>query len=170
MLISPAELDKALIELGASPGNPLPRKTWTARHNPRRYEPELTADGSRVEISVAFRDSFYRIEDIIQLEEERAQPHRFRFGAGHVNHSTWKSGCAVCLLSCPAGIVGSQTVSVGDWIRHPNHHSVSPSLPFDEDDIVMLRFTIRPAPAHASTAGHETVKNDQEIAQPGGKS
>lgn len=170
MFISPADLDKALTQLGASPGTPLPRKTWTARYNANQYESELTVDGSRIEISVAFRDSFYHIEDIVQKEDGSAQPHRFRFGAGHVNHSTWKSGCTVCLLSCPAGIVGSETVSVGEWIRHPARHRVSPKLPFAEDDIVILRFTIRPSPVHASTTENETEENDRNTAQPGGNS
>ncbi len=167
--ISPASLDKALTELGAIPGTPLPRKSWTARYDPGRPEPELTADGSRIEITVEFRDSTFQVEDILQTDSG-AQPHRFRFGAGHINYGTWKSGCAVCLLSCPAGIIGSESFSVGEWMRYPRRHTISPSLPFGENDIVTLRFTVKESPTRVSRGEHATTSDERKAIQTGGKS
>ncbi len=167
--ISPASLDKALTELGAIPGKPLPWKSWTARYDPTRPEPELTAEGSRIEITVEFRDSIFQVDDILQTDSG-VQPHRFRFGAGHINHNTWKSGCAVCLLSCPAGIIGSESFSVREWMRHPRRHKISPALPFGEDDIVTLRFTIKESPEHISGMEHGTTFDKCKTIQSGGKS
>ncbi len=47
-----------------------------------------------------------------------------RFGGHRANIPAWKSGCVVCLYSCPGGKVGNARYTVRDWTKQTTRFTV----------------------------------------------
>ncbi len=65
----------------------------------------------------------------------------FRFGGNEVNIPKWKSGCIVCLYSCPGSKIGNARYTVRDYAKKTTSFRVRPGvLPADGTRVgVILR-------------------------------
>ena len=89
--------------VGLVPGNNLQAEAWTRVRDRNHPEPDRKVAGPELSVSV----SWAGLDEPIPLHELfiNTQPTdvRIRFG-GHLEFtSLWKSGCVVCLFSCPGG-------------------------------------------------------------------
>lgn len=109
----------ALQSLGARPGENLTPASWHERENPASREPDKRVEGTPVEVFVEWRGSRGRIPlaDVI-AEHGHARPRmEFRFGGNQEWQKEFKSGCIVCLYSCPGGAIGNHAHPIRDAVR-----------------------------------------------------
>jgi hypothetical protein len=80
------------------------------------------------------------------LEDPAGRGLSMRFGGNEVNIPKWKSGCIVCLYSCPGSKVGNAKYTVRDYAKDVTRFRVRPGiLPRDGTPIrVVLRLASRP--------------------------
>jgi hypothetical protein len=109
----------ALDSLGAHRGENLTPDTWNARENPLSREPDKRVEGSAVEVLVEWRGSGGRVP-LARLLTEKGEPAPvldFRYGGNERWQQEFKSGCIVCLYSCPGGAIGNHAHSIRDSVR-----------------------------------------------------
>jgi len=56
-----------------------------------------------------------------------------RFGGHRANIPKWKSGCVVCLYSCPGSKVGNARYTVRDWVKETTRFRVRKDAPLPAD-------------------------------------
>lgn len=113
------EVRLALDRIGAKPGENLTPDSWNERDNPSSREPDKRVEGTPIEVFVEWRGSHGRIPLRDLLEERRATAPRldFRYGGNEKYQKEFKSGCIVCLYSCPGGAVGNHEHPIRDYVR-----------------------------------------------------
>lgn len=117
--VSDHDVRAALDSLGAHRGENLTPDSWNARENPVSREPDKRVEGSAIEVFVEWRGSRGRIP-LAQLlsEKDRATPELdFRYGGNERWQKDFKSGCIVCLYSCPGGAIGNHAHPIRDSVR-----------------------------------------------------
>ena len=112
----------ALVEIGAIPGNNLTNETWAKRQDKNSPFPDLLVEGSPVVIEFILDSGTVLTDDI--LTDKNGKKFDFRFGGNRALISVWKSGCVVCLQSCPGGKIGNHAYSIRDLIRGNSVFSV----------------------------------------------
>ena len=107
----------ALESLGAAPGNALHTSTWEERENTDSNAPDQVIVGPRIEIGIRVpgRSQPLTMDDI--LEDPGGKGFDMRFGGHRDNIPEWKSGCVVCLYSCPGSKVGNASYTVRDFVK-----------------------------------------------------
>ena len=118
----------ALVEIGAIPGNNLTNETWAKRQDKNSPFPDLLVEGSPVVIEFILDSGTVLTDDI--LTDKSGKKFDFRFGGNRALIPVWKSGCVVCLQSCPGSKIGNHTYSIRDLVRGNSVFSVknAPSL------------------------------------------
>jgi len=109
----------ALDSLGAHRGENLTPDAWNARENPVNREPDKRVEGTLIHVLVEWPGSGGRIP-LAQLLTEKDQPAPnldFRYGGNEQWQKDFKSGCIVCLYSCPGGAVGNHAHPIRDYVR-----------------------------------------------------
>ncbi len=106
----------ALDALGATPGENLTIETWTERSNPRSREPDKRVEGTPVDVLVAWdgREPV-PLSSVIRQRGSPLPELDFRYGGHEKWQPTFKSGCIVCLYSCPGGAVSSRSRTIRDY-------------------------------------------------------
>lgn len=109
----------ALERLGAKPGENLTPATWNERDNPKSAEPDKRVAGTALDVFVEWRGSGGRIPLARLLAEEGLGAPRLdlRYGGNERWQKEFKSGCIVCLYSCPGGAVGNHAHPIRDYVR-----------------------------------------------------
>ena len=108
---------EALASLGAKPGNNLPMEAWDERKNPHHPAPDTVIAGSQVEILLRLPGRKDLLPLGSALEDSAGRGLEMRFGGNEKNIPEWKSGCIVCLYSCPGSKVGNARYTVRDYAR-----------------------------------------------------
>ena len=110
---SDAEVLDALEALGAQPGDTLSEASWTYRDDPERPEPDARATGSALEVRVTLPDGR---EVPIEALLEDLDGHGFAWvlAGNRALIPVWKSGCVVCLQSCPGSKVANRNATIRD--------------------------------------------------------
>lgn len=105
---------EALLAIGAVAGNNLTADTWEKRADRSNPEPDKRVEGSIVEVSVAWEGHrpLYA-EDI--FEDKFGKGFLFKFGGHKDLIPIWKSGCIVCLQSCPGGRISNANYTMRDY-------------------------------------------------------
>jgi len=113
------EVRVALDALGAHRGENLTPETWNERENPVNREPDKRVEGSRIEVFVEWKGSKGRLPLASLLNEEgQAAPLLdLRYGGNERWQKDFKSGCIVCLYSCPGGAIGNHAHPIRDYVR-----------------------------------------------------
>lgn len=111
------EVLDALERLGARPGNALGMAAWEERKDPASKAPDQVIEGPPVDILVKVpgRQQPLALAEI--LEDPGGRGFDMRFGGHRANISKWKSGCVVCLYSCPGSKVGNARYTVRDYVK-----------------------------------------------------
>jgi hypothetical protein len=131
----------ALESLGARTGGNLPMAAWEERRNPRNPAPDAKISGAPVEILLRLPDRARLVPLAEVLEDPGHRGLDMRVGGNRANIPRWKSGCVVCLYSCPGSKVGNARYTVRDWEKGVTRFRTRPGvLPKDGTPIrVVLR-------------------------------
>ncbi len=107
----------ALISLGAKPGNNLTQEVWDERKNPKSRAPDRRVEGDPVAAFVWWEG----LKDPFPLSALLCNPSGkkidLRFGGHKSLIPVWKSGCIVCLQSCPGGKISNRSCTIRDYVN-----------------------------------------------------
>ncbi len=107
----------ALNTLGAKPGENLTEDSWNARKDRNNPEPDKRVGGTPVDVFVEWNGTRVPLADVIA---EKGQPRPaldFRYGGNERYQKDFKSGCIVCLYSCPGGAIGNHAHPIRDSVH-----------------------------------------------------
>lgn len=144
--VSDVEVLDALERLGARPGNNVPMAAWENRKDPSDPAPDTIVAGPPVEIELRLPGRAEPVPLSAVLEDPGGRGLQMRFGGNRDNIPKWKSGCIVCLYSCPGSKVGNAAYTVRDYVRHATRFRVrTDRLPPDGTRVGVV-FRLLPAP------------------------
>ncbi len=130
----------ALLKAGAKPGNNLSIDSWEMISKSNSKEPDKRVEGSLIKVSFSHGFNSFGPKDL--LEDLNSNKFDFRFGGNSDFISHWRSGCVVCLQSCPGGKIGNHTYTMRDLHNNvPKFNKLRP-LHFEQSDEITIRFTI----------------------------
>jgi hypothetical protein len=137
--VNDLSIQRALEELGAVAGNTLTAATWEKRDDPKNPEPDKQTEGTPIDVEVQWKnDTARHAEDI--FNDDGKKGFAFRFG-GHVSLiPVWRSGCVVCLQSCPGGRISNARYTMRDYAKDIATFSLKKNLP---DDDTPVQITLR---------------------------
>jgi hypothetical protein len=136
-----AQILDALTKLGARPGNNLPMEVWDERKNPKDPAADTVIAGPAVQILLRLPSQADLVPLASVLEDSAGRGLDMRFGGNAANIPKWKSGCIVCLYSCPGSKVGNARYTVRDYTKDVTRFRPKPgTLPPDGTRVgVVLR-------------------------------
>jgi sterol desaturase/sphingolipid hydroxylase (fatty acid hydroxylase superfamily) len=112
--VSDIEVQRALESLGAVPGDNLTLNSWEKRKDRRNPDPDLHVEGTPVGLAIAWQGHApIAVEDI--FVDKGGKGFEFRFGGHEKFIPEWKSGCIVCLESCPGGRISNARYTLRDF-------------------------------------------------------
>jgi hypothetical protein len=135
---SDVEVLDALESLGAVPGNALDLGAWDERDDPTSWKPDQMIQGPPVEVLVRTERNggWLRLDQVV--DDPMHLGFDLRFGGHRSNIPAWKSGCVVCLYSCPGGKIGNARYTVRDWTKGTTHFTVKKGvLPADGERVTI---------------------------------
>jgi hypothetical protein len=141
--VTDRQVVEALEGLGAKPGNNLPMEAWEERKNPKDPAPDTVIAGGAVEVLLGLPSRHDLVPLASALEDSAGRGLQMWFGGNAANIPKWKSGCIVCLYSCPGSKVGNARYTVRDYENGVTRFRARPGvLPADGTPIrVVLRLT-----------------------------
>lgn len=146
--VTDVQILDAFESLGARPGNNLTMDAWEERKNPKNPAPDTVIAGPPIQILLRIpgRPQLLALEAL--LEDPGGHGFDMRLGGNRANIPIWKSGCVVCLYSCPGSKVGNARYTVRDYAKNVTRFRARKGvLPRDGAEIgVILR--IADATAH----------------------
>ena len=118
----------ALERLGAKPGNALGMGSWEERKDKDSKAPDKVIAGPPVEVLVRVpgRPALLTLDQILQ--DPGGRGFDMRFGGHRASIPKWKSGCIVCLYSCPGSKVGNAKYTVRDYSNEVTRFRVRPGV------------------------------------------
>jgi hypothetical protein len=141
--VTDVQVIDALEKLGARPGNALPMAAWDERKDPSSTAPDKVIAGPPVEILVRVpgRKKPLTLPEI--LEDSGGRGFDMRFGGHRANIPAWKSGCVVCLYSCPGSKVGNARYTVRDYVKERTRFRVREGVLPQDGTRVRIVFRLR---------------------------
>ncbi len=125
---SDANLFDAMISIGAKPGNNLSQAVWDERKNRNSKAPETRVEGSPVDVRVWWDG----LSEPLPLEKLLKDPGGkgvdLRFGGQKDLIPVWKSGCIVCLQSCPGAKISNHAYTIRDYVDGRATFTVNESI------------------------------------------
>ena len=133
----------AMERLGAKPGNALGMATWEERKDSASKAPDQVIQGPPVDVLVRVpgQPALVTLDQI--LEDPGRRGFDMRFGGHRANIPKWKSGCIVCLYSCPGSKVGNARYTVRDWVNERTKFRVKPGVLPEDGMRVGIVFRLR---------------------------
>jgi hypothetical protein len=140
--VSDVEVLDALESLGATPGDALDVATWDQRDDPSSWKPDRVIEGPPVEVLVRVDGDgpWLRLDDVVH--DPMGLGFDLRFGGHRANIPAWKSGCVVCLYSCPGGKVGNARYTVRDFAKKTTRFAVKEGVLPKDGERVTLRIRL----------------------------
>ena len=135
----------ALESIGARPGENLSLDSWNAREDRSNPEPDKRVMGTPIDVFVEWEGSATRVPlaDLIR-EKRRPQPALdFRYGGNERFRKDFRSGCIVCLYSCPGGAIGNHAHPIRDYVRDGVVYSSHPERLPPPGTAVSIIFKVR---------------------------
>ena len=139
--VTDVEILDALAGLGAETGGNLSMDAWDERNNPRNPAPDRLVGGASVEVLLRLPGRPALVPLAAVLEDPGGRGLDLRLAGNRANIPKWKSGCVVCLYSCPGSKIGNARYTVRDWSRKVTRFRARPgALPLDGTRVgVVLR-------------------------------
>ncbi|OPY72501.1 MAG: hypothetical protein A4E62_00823 [Syntrophorhabdus sp. PtaU1.Bin002] len=102
-LVDPKTFHESLVSIGLKPGN-----NMTMANMEKTF-----VEGDLLDVSVTWKGAkrAYRIDEVIK--DSNGKPLVIRFGGNLTNALKKKTGCLLCLDSCPVGITSNSTYTYG---------------------------------------------------------
>lgn len=130
----------ALESLGAKPGNNVPAEAWDERHDGANPAADTVVDGPVVDVLLRFPGRQELLPLAAVLDDPGGKGLELRFGGHRANIPHWRSGCIVCLVSCPGSKIGNARYTVRDYAKGARFRVKPGALPPDGTEIgVVLR-------------------------------
>ena len=107
----------ALNALGARAGENLTPDSWNAREVATNREPDKRVEGTPVEVFVEWGRTRVPLARLIEEKGRPAPLVDLRFGGNEAFQKDFRSGCIVCLYSCPGGAIGNHAHPIRDYVR-----------------------------------------------------
>lgn len=109
----------ALDSLGAKRGENLTPDSWNKRHERSSREPDKRVEGTPLDVFIEWPGSRGRIPlaNVLAEKNRKAPQLDFRYGGNERYQKDFKSGCIVCLYSCPGGAIGNHAHPIRDYVR-----------------------------------------------------
>ncbi len=141
--VTDTEVLDALERLGAKPGNALGMGVWDDRKDSSSKAPDQVIQGPPVEILVRVpgRKEPLRLDQILQ--DPGGRGFDMRFGGHRANIPKWKSGCVVCLYSCPGSKIGNARYTVRDYEKETTRFRVRPGVLPEDGTRVTIVFRLK---------------------------
>jgi hypothetical protein len=139
-------LHAALIEAGAAPGNALGMDTWEARQDSHSRAPDKRIEGTPIWIGLLWGEHKDPVPLSQLLEDPGGKGFDFRFGGHLANIPIWKSGCGICLYSCPGSKVGNAAYTIRDYVDEKTRFRIRADRFPPADTPVVLVFRLQPTP------------------------
>jgi hypothetical protein len=137
--VTDIQLLEALESLGAVPGDALGTDTWDERRDPSSLSPDKIIEGPKVEVLVRVPGKEKPLTLDAILIDPGGKGFDMRFGGHSANIPKWKSGCVVCLYSCPGSKVGNASYTVRDFVKGATEFRVRPGvLPEDGTEVTII--------------------------------
>jgi hypothetical protein len=140
-LSADSAIHDALVRAGGTPGNNLTADSWNERANARSPDPDLVAAGSPLALLVLVAGRELPPESL--LTDLNAKPCDLCFAGNRALIPVWRSGCVVCLQSCPGSKISNRTYTMRDLYRHVPRFAVRPVAQLNAGDTVTLRVRIK---------------------------
>jgi hypothetical protein len=143
--VTDTEILDALEALGAETGGNLSMDAWEERGNPRDPAPDRVVGGAPVEVLLRLPGRAALVPLADALEDPGGRGLDLKLAGNRANIPRWKSGCVVCLYSCPGSKIGNARYTVRDWSRKVTRFRARPgALPPDGTRVgVVLRLKSR---------------------------
>jgi hypothetical protein len=143
--VSDTQIVDALKSLEARPGDNLPMQVWEERKNAKDPAADTVITGPAVQVFLRLPSHADLVPLASVLEDSGGRGLDMRFGGNAANIPKWKSGCIVCLYSCPGSKVGNARYTVRDYTKDTTRFRAKPgTLPPDGTRIgVVLRLSAR---------------------------
>ena len=106
----------ALDSLGAVAGNALGMDAWEGRYDANNAAPDQLIEGSPLWLGISWKEQPQPLGLDRLLHDPGGKGFEFRFGGHLANVPVWKSGCGVCLYSCPGSKVGNAAYTVRNFV------------------------------------------------------
>lgn len=104
---------EALEALGGKPGDNLREEAWTQRKDPQSKAPDVRAEGTRLTLTLLLPDGERRpLTDLLVDVDERG--FQWRLAGNRKLIPVWRSGCVVCLQSCPGSKIANARATMRD--------------------------------------------------------
>ncbi len=131
----------ALESFGARPGNNLSMDAWEERKNLKNPAPDTVIAGPPVDILLRLPGQRELVPLSAVLQDSGGRGLEMRLGGNRANIPKWKSGCVVCLYSCPGSKVGNARYTERDYAQRATRFRLREGLlPKDGTEIgVVLR-------------------------------
>ncbi len=113
--VTDVEILDALESLGAKAGGNLSMDAWKSRRDPQNSAPDRRISGDTVEILLRLPGRPALVPLAAALVDPGGRGLQMRLAGNRANVPKWKSGCAVCLYSCPGSKVGNTRYTVREW-------------------------------------------------------
>ncbi len=137
--VSDHDVRQALNALGAKPGENLTEDCWNARNDPNNPEPDKRVGGTPIDVFVEWNGTRANLADLLT---EKGQPRpalEFRYGGNERYQKDFKSGCIVCLYSCPGGAIGNHAHPIRDYVHDGVVYSSIPNrLPPSGTKVIII--------------------------------
>jgi hypothetical protein len=143
--VTDVEILNALETLGAETGGNHPMDAWEKRNDPRNPAPDSVIGGAPLQVLLRLPGKPGPVPLAEVLEDPGGRGLDLRLAGNRANIPKWKSGCVVCLYSCPGGKVGNARYTVRDWFRKVTRFRARPgALPPDGTRVgVLIRLKSR---------------------------
>lgn len=115
--VSDLEVRRALEKLGARAGENLTEETWTRRNDMTSRDADLVVDGTAIEAFVAIGNKRLPLASLIREGQSPSATLDLRYGGNERFRETFRSGCIICLYSCPGGAIGNRAYTIRDYVR-----------------------------------------------------
>ncbi len=115
--VSDADFYDAMVSIGAKPGNNLTSAAWEERKDKKSTAPDTRVEGSPVEASVWWPGLSQPLPVSALFNDPSGKGIDFRFGGNKALIPVWRSGCILCLQSCPGGKVSNHSYTIRDYVN-----------------------------------------------------
>lgn len=115
--VNDLDVQRALESLGAKPGNNLTADSWEKRADKGSRDPDLHVKGTPLEVTIAWKGHApVRVGEI--FIDRGGKGLAFRLGGHESLIPRWRSGCIVCLESCPGGRISNDRYTMRELHDH----------------------------------------------------
>ena len=140
-----SEVYDALVSIGAVPGDNLTYYPWSEISNPRNPAPDRKALGPSVAVEIFYGGKSYQPSAF--LHDENGKPFSFRFSGNKKFIPEMRTGCIVCLESCPGGKIGNATYTMRDLVKKAARFTLLTVPAIEDEAEVTVRISLTPTEA-----------------------